>query len=297
VKNHCLSIGGVAFQVISRDVKVEMKAHASYALFLTPGKCRSPHVTVRLHTEAAVSPDGMEKIFDSDQTWSLYRQGERMLILSYAPAEGDTYRWAAEIRWDRRTVDLFCGAACVREDGGQRAVVSPLCYPLDQILLMLFLAGEGLVLHAAGAIVGGKGLVFPGVSGAGKSTVTRLLARDERFRPLSDDRVVVREGEGEMRVYGTPWPGDAEVAENAEGPLAAILFLVKAEESAVRPLDGSEALRRLLPVASVPWFDRERTEASLSLCEKILGAVPAFELRFHPDSPVADMVGDFASSL
>jgi hypothetical protein len=294
----CLTIGGLVFRVRSGGFPTVFQTGGSYNSFITGEPVEGPLVLVRILGERMPSLEGSAKIFDSEETWSLYRDGEALLAaFRGGPGTGSPYLWIARVDVAGRRVDVFCGSPLVREREGGKVILNPLTYPLDQILVMIFLYGEGFTTHAAGALVDGRALIFPGVSGAGKTTVTRLLAEDTRFGMLSDDRVVLREMDGVVHVFGTPWPGDANVAENAEGPLTAILFLSKGKDAAIRPLAREEALRRLLPVASIPWYDRDITEASLSFCERLLDAVPAFELGFRLDSPVADLVGEFASTL
>ena len=58
----------------------------------------------------------------------------------------------------------------------------------------------------------------------------------------------------------------------------------------MRRLSAGEALRRLLPVVSVPWFDRAVVPDMLSTCDGLLAAVPCSELEFTPDAGVVESV-------
>ncbi|HAM50351.1 MAG TPA: hypothetical protein DCP92_06510 [Nitrospiraceae bacterium] len=58
--------------------------------------------------------------------------------------------------------------------GGEKVVRNPFVYPLDLLILMYALAWrEGIIAHAAGVVMRGRGYVFPGRSGTGKSTLVR----------------------------------------------------------------------------------------------------------------------------
>lgn len=163
----------------------------------------------------------------------------------------------------------------------------PFRYPLDQMRLLYLLAEHhGLIMHAAGAVMGGGGVVFAGRSGAGKSTLSRLLGAEGREAVLSDDRVIVRGTKAGAWMYGTPWPGDARVAISDGAPLRALCFLRHSEEDRLIPLDPSQALHRLLEVVSVPWFDQEAFPSVLDTCETLVRGVPAFELCFRPTPAV-----------
>jgi len=76
-------------------------------------------------------------------------------------------------------------------------------------LTLALLPSRGLLVHAASLARGGRGYLFPGVSGAGKTTLTRLSAG---ATPLSDELSIVTLGDGPA-VHGTrsgaSWPARA----------------------------------------------------------------------------------------
>jgi hypothetical protein len=141
-------------------------------------------------------------------------------------------------------------------------------------------------------VVNGRGVVLAGVSGAGKTTFSRLAAGRPGWEPLSDDRVIVRlpDGTREARAHGTPWPGDGRIAANESAPLERLVFLSQADRTEVRFLAPREAAARLMAMASIPWYDAERLGASLEACERLLERVPAALLAFRPDPGAVDAV-------
>ena len=165
-----------------------------------------------------------------------------------------------------------------------RAAADPLHYPLDQLLVMVTLATRsGAIFHSVGMETGGRAYVFAGRSRAGKTTLARLLMRDPEVRGLSDDRVIVRGGASRFRAYGTPWPGEGRVAVNASAPLSALFVLAKGPSCAVRRLSPREAVHRLIPTISVPWFDAKLAERMLAWLDRLTGRVPCYEFCFTPD--------------
>ncbi len=131
------------------------------------------------------------------------------------------------------------------EEHGEFTVKNPLLYPLDQLLLMHLLSRrEGAIIHAAGLALQGRGYIFPGKSGAGKSTLSRLLLGSEQVEMLSDDRVVARKIKGRFEVFGTPWAGDAGIAENKNFPLSGIFFIHHAGENTIKAVEPKTAIRK-----------------------------------------------------
>lgn len=165
-------------------------------------------------------------------------------------------------------------------------------YPLDQILLTTLLASEGaLLLHACGGMTPAGGVAFAGVSGAGKSTLSRLLADSRGMRFFSDDRLFIRRQQqgnaaqprdAQFQLHGTPWAGDAHIARNEHAPLAALCFLTQAASTQLRELTPAAALQRLLPVATLPWFDKTGIGRALDACALLIANVPCYELWFTP---------------
>ena len=48
----------------------------------------------------------------------------------------------------------------------------------------------------------------------------------------------------------------------------------------LRPL---QALERLLPVTTLPWFDAQAISHALDACAALVESVPCYEMFFHPD--------------
>ena len=87
---------------------------------------------------------------------------------------------------------------------------TPNPYSLDSVLRILhsliLAARGGFLLHAASAVCEGRAYLFAGVSGAGKTTMTRLAPSDIRL--LTDEISYVRPGGNGYSAYGTPFAGE-----------------------------------------------------------------------------------------
>lgn len=202
-------------------------------------------------------------------------------VYRFHAAENRAYLWA-EPDADFGVVDIW-----PEQDGGRRT--PPLLHPVDRVLGMGVLAHRsGFIVHSCGWSCAGRAVLFPGVSGAGKTTLCRQLLAAGRGTVLSDDRVIVREGPEGFRAFGTPWPGDARQARNESAPLAAIGFIEKSSEHRLTPIRPAEALRRLLEAASVPWFSAPLRDLVLPLVERLVSRVPAYRVGFRPEPGVID---------
>ncbi|MBP7865828.1 MAG: hypothetical protein KA419_07740 [Acidobacteria bacterium] len=255
-----------------------------------PGRGPFPEMVVEFVRGTLPSTEGLCPLFGCGDSWTLYLNGDEYWLANHLPGRPEP-AWLARISPGCDRVTLHCGKGMITEEEAGSRVEDPFCYPLDQILIMLYLATRGgVIVHAAGVGTNRGGCVFAGRSGAGKSTLTRQLAGRKGVRALSDDRVVIRKIDGGFRMYGTPWPGEAGIALNAWTPLRRLFFLCKSSEDRLVPLTPGEAMERLMPVVSVPWFSRELIVPQLAFLDELLAAVPAFDLHFRPTPAVAELL-------
>ena len=181
------------------------------------------------------------------------------------------------------------------EAGTRRAriVQSANPYSIDtalRILHSLILAREGgLLVHAASAVRNGRAFLFSGVSGAGKTTISRLAPPDTKL--LTDEISYVRRDGASYVAYGTPFAGElAEPGENMRAPLAALYLLEKGPANTVAQVGQNEAVRRLLE--NVLFFASDSELVGLvfeSACE-LARSVPVYRLTFYPDERVWELI-------
>jgi hypothetical protein len=287
-----LRIGGIAFETTSAQLFHDTES-APYADFLNRDpEAGEPVIAVSLLEGEPLVPAEAGLIFDTGSSWLSYALpgGERVIALALSEAR-DRPLLSARFDFKVTRVSVTCSPD-FRVDGG---LTNPLCYPLDQLLMMQRLVGEGgAILHCALIGVGRSAVICPGVSGAGKTTLTRQLVHDPAFRVLSDDRAVIRRSGGGYMAYGTPWPGEGGFAINEGLPLRGVGFIEHAPTPSTERISRSEAIRRLVRVASVPWFDREAGPRVFDGLVDLCGRVPVWLLRVPANPSAADAVRSLA---
>ncbi len=284
-------IAGVRIVTVWLGLTPRADCDKCYEDFVVDAFSERPDIRIEVHPLSLAPFDlsGYIKIFDSEQAWSLYRGEHEYLLSLDPPSQNQGPALLARLNPDATRVTVFLNTAEGIPD-------DPVRYPLDQLLLVHHLAGRaGLLLHAAGAAFGGAALVFPGKSRAGKSTLSRQLQSDQRIELLSDDRIIVRNIDGAFQAFGTPWPGDAGIAKNSSAPLRSLLFLNHSAENRIEPISPQKALENLLPVTSIPWYEKHLLSEVLDTCEELLNRIPGYNLYFRPDSSVVDLIHDFAN--
>jgi hypothetical protein len=114
---------------------------------------------------------------------------------------------------------------------------------------------------------------------------------------LSDERVIVREIDGTMQAFGTPWAGTAGIARNADAPLAGIYFLKHGQSNHIEKLAAGDALDKMLPLISIPWYDHEVMSRIVAFAKQLVAKVPAYEMGFKPDRSAVDFFLKFQKTL
>jgi len=177
---------------------------------------------------------------------------------------------------------------------------SPNCYGRSYfgnapVMHRFLKVSQSLLIHTAALCIDGRNYLFPGFSGAGKSTLCKQFLGRTDCEIVNDDRVMVRgDGDGWM-AWGTPWPGELQIALNQHAPLAGLCFLEKSDRTPIEPLAPQQALERLLPLVSIPWYDARLVPIGLALCERLVMENPVYAFRFRPDRSAVDAVLDLAA--
>ena len=144
------------------------------------------------------------------------------------------------------------------------------------------LAEGSLLVHAAAVIREGRGYVFFGPSGNGKTTISRLSLDNT---VLSDDLVIIKKQGETYRVLGVPFRGDFVEGPrtNAAADLRGIFALAKDSAHYVTELTKAEAIARLS--ACVPFVMGQPANIArvTQVCADLAARVPIRKLHFRRD--------------
>jgi hypothetical protein len=207
------------------------------------------------------------------------------------PADEDVRVERNGASWRLRRGDFEAEWNPALRRGRIRQTANP--YSIDSVLRIvhsLILAREGgFLLHAASAIRGGRAFLFSGVSGAGKTTISRLAPRDATL--LTDEISYVRRvGEG-YHACGTPFSGELQQSgENCSAPIRALFFLKHGAENNIEAVSQADALRGLM--RNILFFaeDQELVGRIFQTACEFVERVPAQRLTFQPDARVWSMI-------
>ncbi len=287
VNHRCfLRIGGITIFLFSQDPELEVEVEGATHRFLVPKA--DPQVRISTRWSNHNRKCQGEKIFDSGVLWQLYSDDNSYRFHFTTPSLGSLPYKIASFN-----SEFTSGEVCFHHPYfSSTQSLYPLDYPLDELLLVNLLArGKGVEVHACGVLDSdGKGHLFAGQSGAGKTTMARLWQNVPGITVLSDDRIILRKDANGFWMYGTPWHGEAELASPDRAPLKGVYFLDKGIENKIVPMKKSDAATRFFACSFPPYYSPPGIDFTLSFLQEIVQAVSCWKLSFLPDRRVLGFI-------
>ena len=283
-----LSLGGIPISLIPDLVEGDYEFVRRAVNFIST---EPPVISLQVHSGWFPDLSGELVHFDTNHSWQLLQVDGKLAIQVHSPGrdpEDPAQPYQLGIfAPDFRSGDIY--VAENQDDPGQ--FVFPFSYPLGELFMMSLLGtGLGMLFHAAGVIDQGKGYLFTGHGGAGKTTTANLWEKTPGATVVNDDKVIIRQVAGGFRLYGSPWHGEGGMALPDSAPLKKVFILKQASENYLAPLKPVQAAGLLLARTFVPLWDAEKISFSLKFLDELCRTVPCHELGFIPDSSAVEFV-------
>lgn len=166
-------------------------------------------------------------------------------------------------------------------------------FSINTVMMLMFAFATArkntLLMHSSVTMKDGKGYLFLGKSGTGKSTHSQLWINNiEECSLLNDDNPVIRVSEsGEVRVYGSPWSGKTPCYRNLDVPVGAIVTLQQAKTNKIRRQSLPEAYASVYVSFSGYRFIKEMADGLHITNAMVVSKVPCYLLDCLPDADAA----------
>jgi hypothetical protein len=282
-----VEIGGVAITLRTSSLSFARMVEQRYSGFLAPARSRekskdsssSVQLDIEFDIEVLDLPERTLDEMEAEPEQDLEQEEDLEVVCDsgiWRMRRGDF-----SAKWDSRS-----GRGQIRQ------ATNP--YALDSVLrivhsLVLARQGEFLV-HAASAIRHGRAFLFAGVSGAGKTTISRLAPPDTTL--LTDEISYVRKQGAGYKAHGTPFAGElARLGENCSAPLEALYLLYQGPENKIDEIDPAFAAQALM--RNILFFarDAELVQSVFDGACEFVARVPVRSLTFRKDASVWDLIG------
>ena len=281
-----IGIGNLLIELSSSVSAAELGIETRLGSFFGAPEKSLARVSLRWEEISGPPAPRGELVYDPGSIWKMYRAGEDYCAaLAYqrddraAPTQGVL---CANAAWDNLTLTEHRVGAHWRSllHGGAG----------ELLFRTAIIFTGGLVFHASGLDDNGKGVVFIGHAGAGKSTQLDQWSDEPGVIAMNDDRVAVRlEANGPM-CYGTPWGGSSNIARNHAAPLAALIMIEQAPENSIEPIPSAQAASLMAARAFLPYWDPSLMVRALVNLNGILARVPVYRLRCRAEKATVPLV-------
>jgi hypothetical protein len=145
-----------------------------------------------------------------------------------------------------------------------------------------------LEMHASVTVKDGKGFLFLGQSGTGKSTHSSLWLKNiPGTHLLNDDNPVVRFLDGEARVYGSPWSGKTPCYRNEDYPIGAFVRINRAPYNAIHRQNVTESFASISSSSSGLRAIRSIGDGLFATISSLIQSIPCYILDCLPDDEAA----------
>lgn len=211
----------------------------------------------------------------NDEFWKVWKCDDQLFITTTHPYSASGKRSLLKLSPGATIWDLSISYAGKETD--------PLEYPVDGLFLYYLTAKfNDIFIHASGVSLNGKGFLFSGISGKGKTTISRLCDK-AGGKVIHDDRLIIRKRADGYVFYNTPVYANETPA---SAKLEHIFLLEHSPVNEVVHLGGAESVSRMLANCIQHNWDSWIIGNLLGSVSDLCKDIPVSILRFRPDESV-----------
>jgi len=293
MNSYILNIAGYRIRLESSDDGLDLIPSERFQLFLNHDS--ESEILIRIHSGKYELPKDAEKVFNapyveeingiqmkkSEKFWSVHKSHNDLFIKTTFPLSGENKK--AVLKFSLKTTDWDMWI----EGAGKET--DPMEYPLDGLILYYISAIKGdIMIHASGINNEGKGYIFSGISGKGKTTMAKLWD-SSGAKVIHDDRLIIRNTTDGFMMYNTP----VYKNDSPSGSKVDRIFLIgHGEKNLTIPVNGAECISLITANCIQHTWNPEIILKLLGSVSAICASVPVAKLWFLPDKSIIDHILD-----
>jgi hypothetical protein len=291
MRKYCLNIAGykIRFECLSDGLELKpgerflrnfcTSDDADVTIRIYQGKYDLPRGTVKVFSAPYVEEINGMPVKKSDKFWSVHKNKDELFIRTGFPLSPVRKNAVLKFSLTERNWELWINNAGEETD--------PLEYPLDGLILYyLTVIHEDIMLHASGVNNAGRGYLFSGVSGRGKTTIATLWD-NAGAKVIHDDRLILRKNHSGYTMHNTPvYKNDVP----SESRLDKIFLIGHGKKNEILPVSGASAVSLVMANCIQHNWDPQIIARLLGSVSKMCAAVPVARLLFIPDKSIIDYI-------
>lgn len=280
MKHIIYKVGGHLFLVHVEKPDAVYECLPSYQPFLVESGFSKPLFELTICRQLQINGQEINRFKWDNAECIIYRNGKDYSFELY-PATGSTpYIMQANNNFTNISVSM------------QGALAD--AFALNNFLMMAYAFASAsmntLMIHASVIRNDGKGYLFLGKSGTGKSTHSKLwLQYIKGSDLLNDDNPIVRIVNGKPIVFGSPWSGKTPCYRNLSVPAEAFVKLKQASRNKIERVKPVQGFAIVLSSCSVMKWDERIYNGICDTISQISMIVPIYQLDCLPDEAAAEL--------
>ena len=264
----------------------------NYAPFEIAPEEAAPLFNIHVHEEPLPTSEGWSHVYTdrSDEDMPRIEMYERP----------DAWLFAVSVL---RESEIECVMECAKDWKDVQLYMKPrsVRFAIDNTAMLVYAFSTAdkstLLFHSSVTVRDGKGYMFLGHSGTGKSTHSQQWkAAFEDATLLNDDNPAVKISEdGEVRVYGTPWSGKTPCYKNDSAKVAALVQLAQAPQNKIERMKMTKAYPFILASVSGMKIMPETMDRIYESIARLLELIPVYHLECLPNPDAARLCAQTCS--
>lgn len=156
----------------------------------------------------------------------------------------------------------------------------------------LFSYHNRMILHASFVKYEGRGILFLGPSGIGKSTQARLWEDVLGANVVNGDRAAV--GKDEVwTAWGIPYAGTSRIYKNEKALIEAVIILKQGQKNEIEKVRTTQAFASIYPEVSIHHWERQFVEEQMEMIHKLTNDIPIYQYTCVPDESAVHFLRAF----
>ena len=276
------------FVKISSDENYPIFFEEGYSNFLQLEEVEKYDATVVCHAglpeKASYTGEVIfDAVLDKQRLWQVVQTEKQRAFIVFNPNKIEEIQQVAFLNDESTEWHVYSRVLAQNDE----SFISPLSYPLGALIMYyLTLNSNAFMIHASGVWDGETGRIFSGFSGVGKSTMAKIW-EEEGAHIVNDDRLIVREVNGEYFMYNTPMPY-ADL--NKQAQVSKFYFPFHAKKNSAEKLSVAQGLSQLMAFCFQHNYDKKYTEHLITQLERITQLASTYKLGVVPTPSIIDFI-------
>lgn len=218
----------------------------------------------------------------SEAFWNIAEYCNKTYIITYDQLTSDI-AIVSELKPTNKIINLY-----VNQKYTIKKNVDAFHYPMGTLILYYqAINNNSIFLHGCGLKTCSECYIFTGVSGNGKTTISKLF---NNSIIINDDRLIIVKNSNKYIIHNSPMYSD-DMPVQAE--LSKIFLISHSHNNYHRQIKGAEATAKLYALTIQHNFDKESLKKNIDFVKNLTQEIPIYELGFIPNHSIVNYINEY----